>query len=91
MWRPEPVIAPPEHPRLPARIRWRGRDLEIAQTTGGPERITPPEWWLEEEAWRSGQRDYWMVTTRCGLRLWLYYAHGAVLSPPGWFCQGSFG
>lgn len=87
MWRPEPVTAP-EHPRLPARIRWRGRALEVAQATG-PERITP-EWWLEEDAWRSGQRDYWVVTTRCGLRLWLYYAHGAALSP-GWFCQGSFG
>ncbi|WP_300519786.1 DNA polymerase Y family protein [Aliiroseovarius sp.] len=87
MWRPEPVTAP-EHPRLPPRIHWRGRSLEVARATG-PERITP-EWWLEEEAWRSGQRDYWVVTTRCGLRLWLYYAHGAALSP-GWFCQGSFG
>ena len=54
----------------------------------GPERIAP-EWWLDEPDWRSGTRDYWIVTTACGSRLWLYFAHGAAMSR-GWFCHGSF-
>ncbi|TDK46825.1 Y-family DNA polymerase [Antarcticimicrobium luteum] len=86
LWPPEPVIAP-DAPELPAAFRWRGRDRTPAAATG-PERIAP-EWWLDEPAWRSGVRDYWAVTTRDGDRLWLFYAHGAALSP-GWFCQGQF-
>ena len=54
----------------------------------GPERIAP-EWWLDDPRWRSGVRDYWQVTTEAGERLWLYHAHGGLLSA-GWFCQGSF-
>ena len=54
----------------------------------GPERIAP-EWWLDDPEWRSGVRDYWVVTTDRGDRLWLFYGHGATLSS-GWFCQGSF-
>lgn len=54
----------------------------------GPERIAP-EWWLDDPDWRSGVRDYWMVTTRGGARLWLFYAHGAAMSD-GWFCHGGF-
>ena len=86
LWRPELVTAD-ETPHLPARFRWRGRDFET-QTGLGPERIAP-EWWLDDPDWRTGVRDYWRVTTRTGERLWLYYAHGATLSP-GWFCHGSF-
>lgn len=86
LWPPEPVMAP-EAPDLPAGFRWRGRDW-AAVAARGPERIAP-EWWLDEAAWRSGVRDYWTVTTGQGARLWLFYAHGAALSP-GWFCQGSF-
>ncbi len=86
LWPPEPVNAP-DSPTPPARFRWRGRDFA---TTGraGPERIAP-EWWLDDPAWRSGPRDYWRVETDHGDRLWLFYAHGAALSP-GWFCHGAF-
>lgn len=86
LWTPELVTAD-ETPVLPAVFRWRGRLCET-RTAVGPERIAP-EWWLDEPDWRTGQRDYWRVTTRAGERLWLYYAHGAALSP-GWFCHGSF-
>jgi protein ImuB len=86
LWRPEPVQAP-DTPQLPARFRWRGRDWHLAEATG-PERIAP-EWWLDDPNWRSGTRDYWVVTTAQGDRLWLYYGHGGTMSS-GWFCQGSF-
>ncbi|MBS8227995.1 DNA polymerase Y family protein, partial [Vannielia litorea] len=72
---------------LPLAFRWRRRRFATAHATG-PERIAP-EWWLDEPAWRSGQRDYWQVETACGARLWLYYAHGAAV-PGGWFCHGTF-
>ena len=58
--------------------------LSTARATG-PERIAP-EWWLEDDAWRSGIRDYWQVETRQGRRLWLYHTPQA----PGWFVQGEF-
>lgn len=87
IFRPEPVQAP-EDPMVPARFRWRRRDLVTASATG-PERIAP-EWWLDEPEWRSGTRDYWRVETESGERLWLYYAHGSTMSG-GWFCQGTFG
>ncbi len=86
MWRPE-IVQADESPDLPASFRWRGRTLET-RVALGPERIAP-EWWLDDPDWRSGIRDYWRVTTRSGERLWLYFAHGATMSP-GWFCQGSF-
>ena len=86
IWRPEPVTAE-DAPAPPLSFRWRRRDLTAAAITG-PERISP-EWWLDEPDWRSGVRDYWQVTTSCGERLWLYYAHGGTMSS-GWFCQGSF-
>jgi protein ImuB len=86
MWRPELVMAP-DVPTVPERFRWRGRDWQLAEAEG-PERIAP-EWWLEDPNWRSGVRDYWVVVTGCGARLWLFFAHGAALSR-GWFCHGSF-
>ena len=86
LWRSE-IVAAEENPHLPASFRWRGRVFET-RTALGPERISP-EWWLDDPDWRTGVRDYWRVTTRSGDRLWLYYAHGATLSP-GWFCHGSF-
>ncbi|EAQ03720.1 Putative DNA repair enzyme [Pseudooceanicola batsensis HTCC2597] len=86
LWRPEPVTAPGASPP-PGRFRWRGRDLTLAEAAG-PERIAP-EWWLDEPDWRSGIRDYWRITTGTGDRLWLFFAHGAALSP-GWFCHGQF-
>ena len=87
LFRPEPVAAP-EEPQLPQNFRWRRRDLQVASATG-PERIAP-EWWLDDPDWRSGPRDYWRVVTQSGDRLWLFFAHGADLSP-GWFCHGQFG
>jgi protein ImuB len=86
LWRPELVHAP-DVPQVPEQFRWRGRDWALAEAEG-PERIAP-EWWLEDPAWRSGVRDYWVVVTGCGTRLWLFFAHGGALSP-GWFCHGSF-
>ncbi|KUJ78819.1 DUF6504 family protein [Ruegeria profundi] len=87
MWQPEPVMAP-ETPTVPSAFRWRGRDWQLAQATG-PERIAP-EWWLDDPNWRSGVRDYWVVVTEQGERLWLFYGHGGTMSA-GWFCQGQFG
>ncbi|MBO9450490.1 DNA polymerase Y family protein [Tropicibacter sp. R16_0] len=86
MWRPEPVMAP-DTPTVPDRFRWRGRDWTLAEARG-PERIAP-EWWLDDPNWRSGVRDYWVVVTEQGHRLWLYFGHGGAMSS-GWFCQGSF-
>lgn len=87
IWKPEPVHVPAV-PHLPVRLRWRGQNLDLACATG-PERIAP-EWWLDAPDWRTGVRDYWVVTTACGQRLWMYFAYGAALSE-GWFCQGRFG
>ncbi|SLN62667.1 DNA polymerase IV [Falsiruegeria litorea R37] len=86
MWQPEPVMAP-DSPAVPGCFRWRGRDWTLAEARG-PERIAP-EWWLDDPNWRSGVRDYWVVVTGQGHRLWLYYGHGGAMSS-GWFCQGSF-
>ncbi|WP_164660691.1 DUF6504 family protein [Tropicibacter sp. Alg240-R139] len=86
MWQPEPVMAP-GLPTVPDRFRWRGRDWTLAEARG-PERIAP-EWWLDDPNWRSGVRDYWVVVTEQGHRLWLYFGHGGAMSS-GWFCQGSF-
>ncbi|KNG93309.1 Y-family DNA polymerase [Pseudaestuariivita atlantica] len=84
--RPEPVTAP-DTATVPQEFRWRNRTLQAVAATG-PERIAP-EWWLDDPDWRTGVRDYWQVTTDAGDRLWLYFAHGADMSP-GWFCHGSF-
>ncbi|MBB93163.1 MAG: DNA methylase [Rhodobacteraceae bacterium] len=86
LWRPEPVTAE-DGPGVPVQFRWRSRECALAEATG-PERIAP-EWWLDEPEWRSGVRDYWTLTTGAGDRLWLYYAHGGMMSG-GWFCQGAF-
>lgn len=86
IWTPEPVHVP-ALPHLPAKLRWRGQTYDLATATG-PERIAP-EWWLDTPDWRTGVRDYWVVTTACGQRLWMYFAYGAAMSA-GWFCQGRF-
>jgi len=79
---PEPIAG--DGPRPPGRFRWRRMALTAARATG-PERITP-EWWLEDDNWRAGVRDYWLVETRQGRRLWLFFTPQA----PGWFVQGEF-
>lgn len=86
LWRPE-IVQAPDLPNLPAEFRWRGRTLTLARGSG-PERISP-EWWLDEPDWRSGVRDYWRVRVESGEDLWLFFAHGAAVSP-GWFCHGQF-
>ncbi len=88
--RPRPLcLFPPEAiaasgPRPPARFRWRRMQLSTARATG-PERIAP-EWWLEDDSWRSGLRDYWRIETRQGRRLWMFHTP----QNPGWYVQGEF-
>jgi protein ImuB len=79
---PEPVQA--EGPRPPRSFRWRRMALTTARATG-PERIAP-EWWLEDDNWRHGVRDYWRIETRQGRRLWMFYTP----QNPGWCVQGEF-
>ncbi|MES0863761.1 DNA polymerase Y family protein [Ruegeria sp. SCPT10] len=79
---PEPIAA--TGPQPPRRFRWRRMSLTASRATG-PERIAP-EWWLADENWRSGLRDYWRVETLQGRRLWLFYTP----QNPGWFVQGEF-
>lgn len=86
LWKPEPVHAT-DAPQMADIFRWRGQTLRPAHVIG-PERIAP-EWWLDDPNWRSGVRDYWVVETEDGQRLWLFYAHGHLMSS-GWFCHGSF-
>ncbi|MGB0967789.1 MAG: Y-family DNA polymerase, partial [Halocynthiibacter sp.] len=87
---PRPIrLFPPEAiagttPQPPDHFRWR----RMALSTGrkyGPERITP-EWWMADDNWRSGVRDYWRVETRQGRRLWLFFTP----QNPAWFVQGEF-
>lgn len=79
---PEPIAGTGPHP--PPRFRWRRMSMTTARATG-PERIAP-EWWLEDDNWRSGLRDYWRVDTTQGWRLWIFYTP----QNPGWFVQGEF-
>lgn len=79
---PEPITGQGTEP--PARFRWRRMSLTTGRAIG-PERIAP-EWWLPDEAGRTGLRDYWKVDTREGRRLWLFYTP----QNPGWFVQGEF-
>jgi len=51
----------------------------------GPERIAP-EWWLQDENWLSGLRDYWRVDTWQGRRLWMFHTP----EHPNWYVQGEF-
>ncbi|WP_085806782.1 Y-family DNA polymerase [Roseovarius albus] len=79
---PEPIAG--QGPQPPRQFRWRRMRLRTGRATG-PERIAP-EWWLSDENWRSGVRDYWRIETREGRRLWLFYTP----QNPGWFVQGEF-
>ena len=79
---PEPIDAKGARP--PQHFRWRRMPFATLRVTG-PERIAP-EWWLDDEHWRSGVRDYWRVETRQGRRLWLFHTP----QNPGWFVQGEF-
>lgn len=79
---PEPISGRGHTP--PKSLRWRRMTLHVAQATG-PERIAP-EWWMSDENWRSGVRDYWNIRTKQGRRLWLFFTPQS----PGWFVQGEF-
>lgn len=79
---PEPIAATGARP--PDRFRWRRMALSTARAIG-PERILP-EWWLDDDRWRSGMRDYWRIETHQGRRLWLFHTPQA----PGWYVQGEF-
>ena len=79
---PEPITGAGSAP--PSYLRWRRMALTTQRATG-PERIAP-EWWLSDENWRSGIRDYWKVETKQGRRLWLFHTP----QNPCWFVQGEF-
>ncbi len=79
---PEPIDGSTRRP--PERFRWRRMSFSVGHATG-PERIAP-EWWLEDETWQTGLRDYWRVSTRQGRRLWLFHTP----QRPAWFVQGEF-
>ena len=79
---PEPIMG--VGPSPPAFLCWRRMTFCVERATG-PERIAP-EWWLSDENWRSGVRDYWKVETKQGRRLWLFYTP----QNPCWFVQGQF-
>ena len=87
LWPPEALEAP-KNSRLQDHFIWRKKLFHV-KTKFGPERIAP-EWWIEDNNWRSGVRDYWQVYCDDGQFLWLFYAYGAQL-PAGWFCHGKFG
>ena len=70
--------------RPPTRFRWRRMSMTTGRATG-PERIAP-EWWLPDDNWRTGLRDYWKVETKEGRRLWLFFTPQA----PNWYVQGEF-
>ena len=89
LFAPEAITATPitvtvTGSRPPAQFRWRRMRLTVGRAIG-PERIAP-EWWLPDDNWRSGLRDYWKVDTREGRRLWLFHTP----QNPGWFVQGEF-
>lgn len=85
LFTPEPIAAVGgKASQLPHKFRWRGLTFTTRRSTG-PERIAP-EWWLQDEAWISGLRDYWHVETAEGRRLWMFYTP----QKPGWFVQGEF-
>jgi protein ImuB len=82
LFAPEPILH--SGPTPPPRFRWRRMTLTTARAIG-PERIAP-EWWLEDDMWRTGVRDYWRIDTGEGRRLWLFHTPQS----PGWFVQGEF-
>ncbi|MCY4333569.1 MAG: DNA polymerase Y family protein [Litoreibacter sp.] len=82
LFTPEPIAGHGNRP--PKSFRWRNMSLSTGRATG-PERIAP-EWWMADENWRAGLRDYWRVETRQGRRLWLFHTP----QNPGWFVQGEF-
>jgi len=87
---PRPIrLFPPEYisvrgHRPPHKFKWRAMSFTVGRITG-PERIAP-EWWLEDENWCHGVRDYWKVETLEGYRLWMFHTP----QNPNWFVHGVF-
>ncbi|MGH1575858.1 Y-family DNA polymerase [Planktotalea sp.] len=81
---PNPLMGAHTAAKPPKHFRWRRMSFSTARASG-PERIAP-EWWLEDDTWRSGVRDYWCVETRQGRRLWLFFTPQS----PSWYVQGEF-
>ena len=86
MFKPEKIKAI-EYKKFPKLFIWRKKQYTV-NIRFGPERIAA-EWWLDNPQWRTGLRDYWKVETKCGNRLWLFEAKGAMLNG-GWYIHGNF-
>lgn len=69
--------------RPPKIFQWRS-ELYQSRAFTGPERITS-EWWADE---RDELRDYWIVDTQEGARLWLMT--NPAKRSPDWFVAGRF-
>lgn len=82
VFRPE-RLSTLEPGRPPKKFQWR-REVFDTRCALGPERLTA-EWWVDE---RDYIRDYWVVSTAQGSRLWLMTnpAH----KEPNWFVAGRF-
>lgn len=88
--KPRPLlILPPERlstksTSFPPKFTWRRMTFRTARAIG-PERIAP-EWWQDNDAWKSGVRDYWRVATHDGRRLWMFFTP----KNPAWYVHGEF-
>ena len=69
--------------RPPKTFEWRRKAYETSNANG-PERLTA-EWWCDGD-YRT--RDYWIVETTNGPRLWLLTYPGE--KGAGWFVAGRF-
>lgn len=85
----------------PARFRWRGTEHRVARAEG-PERIAL-DWWTLP-GWQASPcapaqppglgaaiRDYYVIETAAGMRLWVYRAGPPRADAPArWFVHGFF-
>lgn len=69
--------------RPPKEFEWRRKSYAM-KTAKGPERLTA-EWWRDGD---MRTRDYWVVQTAQGPRLWLLTYPGE--PEPQWFVAGKF-
>lgn len=88
--RPIRLFNPPEYAKVetagrpPKRFVWRDTTFDT-KTANGPERLTPR--WFKDKDLRT--RDYWIVQTEQGQRLWLLTYPGA--NRKDWYVAGEFG
>ena len=88
--RPIRLFNPPEYAKVetagrpPKRFVWRDATFDT-KTAKGPERLTPH--WFKDKDLRT--RDYWVVQTEQGERLWLLTYPGA--NKKDWYVVGEFG